>query len=608
MSDADPIKISRQLWQSGARREALDTLERGLRSGAEGADFGAAGRFLEKRWDEIGLKAPTVRLVGQCTTSWLKSCLVGTAFAERMPLSVSESEYDSVIQSIAEQGHADGPNVVVFIPWHQRVFSATPERSPEVRVADELAFWKNAWALAQGQGMKIVQVGYDCELPGALGYHLSGAAAGRRRLIRELNDRLRAELPSSAFFLDLEHVAGDFGRERFYNSRRYFWTKQPFSEAGCALLARHVFAAVRATLTGPKKVLVVDLDNTIWGGVVGEAGPLGIELGESPEGEAFRAFQRHVKQLAARGIVLGVCSKNNPADAREPFEKNPDMVLGLSDFAAFEASWDRKSLALQRIADQLRLGLDSFVFFDDNPAEREEVRGSLPEVSVVDVPPDPADYVRALETGLYFESLRLTGADQERAQQYAAEAERREAEKSFASVDDYLRSLEMIGDLRAIDEPDLPRVVQLLGKTNQFNLTTRRHSAEFVKKVISHERSVAFTLRLRDRFGDHGLVSVVLAVEDAENRETLVVDTWLMSCRVIGRTLEEHTANMLAERARALGYRAIRGEYAPTPKNALVADLFPRLGYGASETIGDSQWFVLDLAEARPLTSFVGRL
>ena len=201
-----------------------------------------------------------------------------------------------------------------------------------------------------------------------------------------VNEALRANLPAGSFFVDLEQVAGMIGRERFYDPRRYFWTKQPFSEAGTVRLAEHIWAGIRAVTTGPKKVLVVDLDNTLWGGVVGEKGPLGIEFGDSPEGEAYRALQKYLKGLAARGIVLAVASKNNAEDAREPFEKNPDMILGLDDFAAFEAGWGPKGQALERIAQTLNLGLDSLVFLDDNPAEGEQVRQAVPEVSVVEPP------------------------------------------------------------------------------------------------------------------------------------------------------------------------------------------------------------------------------
>ncbi len=233
---------------------------------------------------------------------------------------------------------------------------------------------------------------------------------------------------------------------------------------------------------------MLDLDNTLWGGVVGETGPLGVALGESADGEAYRAFQKHVKALSKRGIVLAVASKNNAADGLEPFEKNPDMILGLDDIAAAEINWEPKGTTIRRIAETLSLGLDSFVFFDDNPAEREQVRQAIPEVAVAEVPAEPAEYARALQAGLWFEAASLTEDDRVRAEQYAVERKRRDLQQSAGSMEDYLRSLEMRADVREIDEADLMRVVQLLGKTNQFNLTTRRHTREDVHAAAGPAR------------------------------------------------------------------------------------------------------------------------
>ncbi|HSR96245.1 MAG TPA: HAD-IIIC family phosphatase, partial [Kofleriaceae bacterium] len=323
-------------------------------------------------------------------------------------------------------------------------------------------------------------------------------------------------------------------------------------------------------------VLVLDLDNTLWGGVVGETGPLGVALGGTADGEAFRAFQRHCRGLAQRGVLLAVASKNNPADARAPFGTHPDMVLALDDFAAFDASWDPKATALRRIADTLALGLDAFVFFDDNAAEREHIRQALPEVEVVDVPDDPAGYVRALEDGLWFEATGLTDEDRARTAHYTVERHRVELRAAAVNLDDYLTSLEMTAQLRALDETDLQRVVQLIGKTNQFNLTTRRHAEAQVRAIAGAAGSIALTVRLRDRFGDYGLVAVVLGLRDGE---ALAIDTWLMSCRVIGRTLEQLVLRELVARAERLGYRRLIGEYVPTAKNALVAGLYGELGF-----------------------------
>jgi FkbH-like protein len=347
----------------------------------------------------------------------------------------------------------------------------------------------------------------------------------------------------------------------------------------------------------------------LWGGVVGETGPLAVEVGEGPAGEPFKAFQLYAKALSRRGVLLTVSSKNNPDDAREPFEKNPAVPLKLADFAAFEASWEPKSAAISRMATTLKLGLDSFVFFDDNPAEREHVRQMLPEVEVVEVPEEPAQYIRALEAGQWFEAVDITAEDTVRTEQYRAEAQRRGLQDSFTSMDDYLRSLTMRGDVRDIAEADLTRVVQLLGKTNQFNLTTRRHSLEVVTDMLASRRSVGLTIRIVDRFADYGLVAVLLGVEEPDRTvPTLRVDTWLMSCRVIARTVEEFCLNCLVETARAGGYERIVGQYLPTKKNLLVADLYDRLGFQRiGETAENGVSYELDITSAPPAVTYVTR-
>jgi FkbH-like protein len=559
--------------------EALQELRRALGPGQlSPEELDRAGRFIQKCVAAGERPALRVLILGQCTTAYLKPMLAAVGWSHGVLLRVEDGEYDNVLQDVLGLA-GDPPDAVILLPWTQRLLGEA-QRPAADRVEDEVAFWRQVWNAARERGVsRIVQVGYDWVGPGAAGHHLGAAADGDVALVRRASARLREEL-GRGYFVDLEQVSGLLGRGAFYDPRQYFWTRQPFSGAGLHALAEHLLAGVRALSTGPKKVLALDLDNTLWGGVVGETGPLGIALGESPDGEAYRSFQQYLKGLARRGVVLAVASKNNPDDAREPFEKNPDMVLGLGDFAAFEACWDPKALVLQRLAATLNLGLDSFVFFDDNPAEREHIRQALPEVEVVPVPADPAEYVRALAGGLWFESAHLTAEDLERSRQYAVERQRRDLEQRLGSMEDYLRSLGMRARVRELDETDLQRVVQLLGKTNQFNLTTRRHGEPEVRRLIAEPGSVALTLRLEDRFGDSGLVAFVLGVPAAGAAvPTLRIDTWLMSCRVIGRTMEHFTLCELIARALALGYRRLEGEYLPTKKNALVARLYDDLGF-----------------------------
>ncbi len=602
------VRAKRAAGQGQEAAEQLrDVLRRGWLS-PEGVD--KAGKQIARHVDEADAKPMEVLLLGQCTTHWVGSSLTASAWAGAASLRVTEGQYDNVLQELmAAASSGKRYDAVVLLPWHQRLLADGRGDAP-ARIDDELAFWQQAWQIVSTQmSARLIQVGYDWTSPGPSGHHLAAQAGGAVALVRQLNERLRAAMPASGFFVDLEQASGQMGRDHFYDARRYFWTKQPFSEAGAASLAEHVWSGLRAVVNGPKKVLVLDLDNTLWGGVVGETGPLGVEVGDTPVGEAFKAFQEHVKALSTRGCLLAVSSKNNPEDAREPFEKNPALPLKLTDFAAFEASWEPKSVAIQRMAKTLQLGLDSFVFFDDNPAEREHVRQMLPDVTVVEVPEEPALYVRALEAGHWFEALSVTAEDRERTEQYRAEAQRREVQKSFATMDEYLTSLEMTGDVRDIDDADLARVVQLLGKTNQFNLTTRRHPLDTVREMLARPRSVGLTVRIADRFADYGLVAVLLGVEDpSATLPTLRIDTWLMSCRVIARTVEEFCLGCLVEAARAKGYARIVGDYLPTKKNALVADLYDRLGFerlgvGADGAVS----YEMRVAGAAPGKSFVAR-
>jgi len=604
--DVGLFKRLSQLRKQGDLGAALDALRAALRREQLSAeDFERAGRFLEKARSASD-QCSTAVLLGQCTTSWLASALSVTAFRHGVNLQVHQGEFDNVIQELMACPRREDQGVLVLLPWSQRALAST-ERSTEMRVADELAFWRDAWRVAHDKGFqRIVQVGYDWTGAGAAGLHLGGVDGGGVALLRELNKELRAQLPSDAYFVDLEQVSGGIGRAQFYDPRQYHWTKQPFSQQGVVELSKHVFAGIRALVTGPKKVLVLDLDNTLWGGVVGETGPLGVTFSEGPDGEAFQAFQRHLKALAQRGVLLAVASKNNLADAREPFEKHPDLVLSMEDFAAFEASWQPKAVMLTNMGAALNLGLDSFVFFDDNPVEREHILQALPEVEVVNVPTDPAEYVRALEAGAWFETRALTKEDGARTQQYVVERQRTELKAGFASLDAYLTSLEMLGKVADIDEVDLRRVVQLLAKTNQFNLTTQRHSEPRVREMLATSGNLALALRLRDRFGDYGLVACVLALPDGEDSRTLRIDSWLMSCRVIGRGVEQFLFANVVARARAGGYQRLRGEFRPSAKNAQVASLYTELGFQpAGEGQNGARFYELDLSVTSSPPTFV---
>jgi len=603
-----------QRLKHGEIDAALELLRQSLsRQEIAAEDLAAAGSLIRGALEQHpdATHQLSVRLIGQCTTSWMIDVLMALAWRDGTGLRVSEAEYDTVIQDLLQlkTDRSDHPGVIVLIPWTQRLLgeSGAADRSLDMRLADELEHWQQAWELIETIGSKLVQVGFDWVSTGGVGYHVAAQQAGTFDVIRRANAGLRKALPGDAYFVDLEAISGQMGRETFYDPRQYHWTKQPFSERGLALVCEHIWSGIRALHSGPKKVLVLDLDGTLWGGLVGELGPHGIALGETPEGEAFRSFQRYLKNLHQSGTLLAVCSKNNPDDAMEPFLSNPGMLLKREDFAAFEASWDPKVEALGRISGQLNLGLDSFVFFDDSPVEREQVRQMLPDVRVVEVPPDPADYVRALDDALCFERLALTAEDSRRTEQYQEEQQRTAQRQSAGTIEEYQQSLQMKATIVPIDESNMQRVVQLIGKTNQFNLTTRRHSTSEVLSLITRPHATSFCVQLQDRFGDYGLISVLIAVpQERGDGSTLEIDTWLMSCRAIGRTVEQAIFNVLIERATAQDVNRLVGVYRPTAKNAPVRDLYDRLGFRHGRDADDGTViYTLDLPAAAPATTFV---
>jgi FkbH-like protein len=345
--------------------------------------------------------------------------------------------------------------------------------------------------------------------------------------------------------------------------------------------------------------LVLDLDNTIWGGAIGDDGLEGIVLGQgNPLGEAFLEVQRMALALRERGIVLAVCSKNEEATARLPFREHPDMLLREEHIAAFEANWQDKCDNLETIARTLNLGLDSLVFLDDNPSERAAVRARLPMIAVPELPADPSYYPVVLSQAGYFEATSFVAEDRGRAGYYEANAKRNTLLRQVADVDDYLSSLQMVLSLEPFDAVGRARIAQLINKTNQFNLTTRRYTEDQVRAMESDASVYSLQARLKDSFGDSGMISVVIC-----RREPALwtIDTWLMSCRVLGRKIEDAILNRLVLDAQEAGAEALIGTYLPTEKNRLVEHHYEKLGFTLVEEgeDGRTQW-ALRLQEFKP--------
>src|SRR5882724_2408039 len=423
--------------------------------------------------------------------------------------------------------------------------------------------------------------------------------------VAAVNSRIAQEARSrgSVLLCDVESVASWLGRQQWFEDR--FWdSAKYFCALDCLPYVVNSFVAiVMASLGRIIKCVVVDLDNTLWGGVIGDDGLDGIQISAHGEGEAFYRMQQYLRALKQRGIVLAVCSKNEMANALLPFEKHPEMVLRREDFAAFVANWNDKAVNIRQIKDTLNIGFDSMVFLDDNPFERNLVRELVPGVVVPELPEDPADYVRAISELNLFETTSFSAEDAKRTEMYQAEAGRREEQAGFASVEEFLQSLDMSMTVGRFDPFHLPRISQLMQRSNQFNLTTRRLSEIECKALMENTSWLPIYAKLADRLSDHGLISIV-TVEALP--EDLAIRDWLMSCRVLGRGVESFLMNRVVEHAQKLGLTRITAQYIPTSKNGMVKDFFQLFGFDkvGESAKGETQWHLIT-ANYRPRPTFM---
>ena len=413
-----------------------------------------------------------------------------------------------------------------------------------------------------------------------------------RNLIDSINRELaRYVLGSGDVLLDVAGLAETVGLADWHNTQLWNLGKFPFSDEFIPLYGDHVARTLAALRGKSGKVLVLDLDNTVWGGIIGDDGLEGIKVAQGDaRGEAHLAVQRLALDLRQRGIVLTVCSKNTDAVAREPFEKHPEMLLKLDHIAVFQANWNDKASNLQAIAEELSVGLDSLVLLDDNPVERALVRRLLPQVRVPELPEDPAWYARTLAAAGYFEAATFSGEDLKRAGFYQDNARRAELHKQVGGVDAYLASLDMTINFQPFDPTGRARIVQLINKSNQYNLTTRRYTDPEVTAAENDPEVFTLQVRLADIFGDNGMICVVICRPGEAG--VWEIDTWLMSCRVLGRKVEHMVLREILKHARAAGIRKLAGTYRPTDRNQLVIDHYARLGFAkvSEEESGLTAW------------------
>jgi FkbH-like protein len=584
--------------QHGRPQEAYPWLRQAIAAADNVVDRQAAAvelQRLRRQGPPPARRRTRVALAGSYTTSQLGRLLCLAAFEAGIDVELYESQFGQYSQDLLDRSsglYAFRPEFVILAVHEGGLQLPEWSDDPEAAVNSELARWQQLWSCAATHAAaRVIQ--HTAAIPTAQPFgHLAGRLGTRYAMAQQLNARMMREAPPGVAFVDCDQLAADFGKRAWFDQRYFYLTKQALAPDALWVLARQTAAVLVAALGLSRKCVVLDLDGTLWGGIIGEDGLAGIALGGGPAGEAHADFQSFLVSLKRKGLVLAVASKNNERDARLPFEKHPDMRLHLDDFAMFLANWNDKATNLRAIAAGLDLGLDSLVMVDDNPAERALIRELLPEVDVIELPPDPAGYVRALADYPWLETVALTDEDTHRTEQYRARREAAQLASAAGSLEEFHRGLQMAAWVGPFDDFHLPRVAQLLAKTNQFNLTGWRPGLAELQALMRDPDAIHLALRLRDRFADHGLVCVVIAHVEGD---AAVIDTWAMSCRVIGRTVEAEILKHLCQIAAGRGCRRLRGRYVPSPRNQLVKDLYPSFGFGLLEDQSGATTWEYDL-------------
>jgi FkbH-like protein len=590
------VSLVRRLIGEGSYEQALALL-RSMVAPAQDFSLQANAARLVSKIPASALGKPIrVALLGSSTldqfSDLLKLWLAFEGFAAEIWIASFDTMHAQVLDKESEL-YRFQPDIIWLFNTHRDVrMEVAPgdasgvEAAVAAAVAGRLSLWT---ALKANCSAAILDNNADIPVSDVLGNFAGQVAWSRRNMLRRFNLELAAAAPSGVTIVDFEHLSSEYGKRGWVDRRYWYHSKHAINFDAQGAIAFAGARTIGAMKGLAKKCIVLDLDNTLWGGVIGDDGIEGIRLGVGADGEAYVDIQLWARSLKERGIILAVCSKNEHDIAKEAFERHPDMQLKFDDIAVFRANWENKADNIRYIAETLNIGLDALVFVDDNPVERNLVRQNLPMVAVPELPEDPAEYLPAIEAELYFETVSFSQEDRERSGFYRGNADRATQMATFTDQGEYLTSLNQAAEAGDLDRVNLARMAQLVNKSNQFNLTTIRYSESDLIHLAAETGSRVRYYRLMDRYGDNGLISVVVLKKIGE--EVLEVDLWVMSCRVLARTMEEFIFNDIVETARTLGCRVVVGRFRPTAKNKLVVALYERLGLAkVSESAEETVW------------------
>ena len=544
--------------------------------------------------DMSNLPTIKVSLLGDSATQFLATAIKGMGIERGYNIDLFEAEYNQVERQVLDPTsdlyQHKAQYTIVFQSTHKLMEKyAMMSADEQVRMADDrLDFIRIICAQVSGH---IVYYNYPEIEDTVFGSYANKVQTSFTYQLRKLNYELMnlAQECQNLFICDLCGLQNKFGRDMMYDSTVYMSTEMLLSLDALPYVASRTMDIIGSIEGKFKKCLILDLDNTVWGGVVGDDGWENIQVGHGLGiGKVFTEFQEWVKKLKKRGIIVCVCSKNDENKAKEPFPKNPEMVLKLDDISVFIANWENKADNIRIIQSILNIGFDSMVFLDDNPFERNMVRKNVPGVTVPELPEDPGQYLEFLYSQNLFETASYSNADKDRTKQYQVEAKRVTAAKAFTNEADFLKSLNMLSEVKGFDKFNTLRVAQLSQRSNQFNLRTVRYTEDQITAIDQSDKYATFSFTLEDKFGDNGLIAVIIM--EKKDAETLFIDTWFMSCRVLKRGMENFTLNILVDYAFQNGFKKIIGEYLPTAKNKMVKELYPSLGFDAIDGVETAQW------------------
>jgi len=557
--------------------------------------------------DFSGLKKIKVALLGDTATQFLNQTLRATGYDAGFDLQIVEADFDQIERQVFDENselYAFKPEVVIVFQASHKLMSKYNKLLPEAHthLADErLALVESLCSVISDRvAAKIIYYNYSEINDSVFGNYANKLESSFLFQLRKLNYELMkyAVAHPNFYICDLVSVQNSCGKSALFHTSIYVNTEMVLSMDVLPLVAARTVDLIGAMYGKSKKCLILDLDNTLWGGIIGDDGMENIQLGTLGIGKAFTEFQGWIKKLKNRGIILAVCSKNTESIAREPFEKHPDMVIRMEDIAVFVANWENKADNIRRIQSILNIGFDSMVFLDDNPFERNIVRENIPGITVPELPEDPADYLEYLYNLNLFETISFSNEDAERTKLYQVEAERTSLSKSFTNEEDFLKNLEMVSVVESFNRFNIPRVAQLSQRSNQFNLRTARYTETDIELLSSSMDHFTFSFTLKDKFGDNGMICVVIL--EKEKVDTLFISAWFMSCRVLKRGMENFVLNTISDFAKEKNFKFIKGEYRPTAKNEMVKDHYKSLGFEKS-----GQDWILNTADHTRRTTYI---